>query len=85
MLQSKDQPKQSDNLIKLIHYCDRINELYTLLSHSERPPRTLSGGPTSGPYKSFQDVLIRRGRRKDVVSTSRARRTYLLRSTGAGT
>ena len=76
MLQSKDQPKQSDNLIKLMHYCDRINELYTLISHSERRPRTLSGGPTSGPYKNFPDLLIRRGRRKDVVLTSRARLTY---------
>ena len=29
-----------------------------------------------GPLRKFPDVLIRRGRRKDVASTSRPNRTY---------
>ena len=35
-------------------------------THSTRRPRTLSGRSTLGPYESFPDVLIRRGRRKDI-------------------
>ena len=45
-----------------------------------RRPRTLSGRPILGPYLSFADVLIRRGRRKrryiDVASESDVRITF---------
>ena len=37
---------------------------------------TSRGRPNLGPYVSFPDVRIRRGRRKDVASTSRPNRTY---------
>ena len=56
-----------------------------VLTHSSRCPRTLSGRPTLGLYESFQEVLIRRGRRQYVASTLRANETYELRSTDAGT
>ena len=44
--------------------------------HSARRQRTSRGRPHLGPYVSFPDVLIRRGRRKNIVSTFRQNRTY---------
>ena len=53
------------------------------ISHSARRPRTSREQPHFGPYVSFPDVLIRRGRRKDVASTSRIGRTNdVLRTPG---
>ena len=54
-------------------------------TYSARRPRTSRGRSNLGPYVSFPDVLIRRGRRKVVASTSRQNRTYEWRSTDAGT
>ena len=53
-------------------------------SHSARRRRTSRGRPNLGPYVSFPDVPIRRGRRKDVASMSRPTRTYdnVLRTPG---
>ena len=45
----------------------------------------MSGRPTLGPYESYPDVFIRRGRREDDASTSRPKLTCELRSTDAGT
>ena len=62
---------------------DLLNRLYREVrtySHSARPPRTMSGRPSLGPYASCPDVLIRRGRSKDVVSTSRP--SFALRTLG---
>ena len=36
----------------------------------------MSGRPTAVPYESFPDVIIRRGRRKDVALTSRPSQSY---------
>ena len=54
-------------------------------SHLARHQRTLSGRPILGPYESFPDVHICRGRRKDVASMSRPSRTRELRFTDTGT
>ena len=53
-------------------HCAKTNIAFWCATiHSARRPRTLSGRPSLGPYESFPDVLIRRGRRKDVAETSR--------------
>ena len=68
--------RNAHNFIYTISLSLRFPHNITLpTSHSARRPRTLSGRPTVGPYESFQDVLIRRGRRKDVAATSRPNRT----------
>ena len=54
-------------------------------SRSARRPRTSRGQPKLGPYVSFPAVLIRRGRRKDVASTSHPNRTFDWCSTDAET
>ena len=61
-----------------------INEGNIIIIHPARRPRTSRGRLKLGPYVSFTNVLIRRGRRKDVASTSRPNRTYnyVLRTPG---
>ena len=49
--------------------------VFSLFSLLARRPRALSRRPTFGAYESFPDVFTRRGRRKDVASTSRPNQT----------
>ena len=74
-----------DLLYQNKYSCDiPLGLCYIIYCHGAPLGKTLSGRPTLGPYESFPDVLIRRGRREDVASTSRPSRTYELRSQGAG-
>ena len=81
------------SLLVRVHHLDAQNPLWPFAvdgasrdnPRSARRSRMLRGHPTLGAYESFPDVLIRRGRRKDVAPTSCRAWTIELRSPDAGT